>query len=138
MHYQVNQSQFSQNVNKLSKLKRQLQMVHNKSYKCKIPQCVTTARDEYALTTILIIDDKSITSDFLEPLPATISLENFHNCNNCEFYNVYAYLGHVITPNGIKPNPDKVKTIQHFPIPKTTKSIKAFFGLLRYYRKFMS
>lgn len=48
-----------------------------------------------------------------------------------------AYLGHIITPDGIKPNPDKVKAIKQFPIPKTTKQIKAFLGLLGYYRKFI-
>lgn len=48
-----------------------------------------------------------------------------------------AFLGHIITPDGIKPNPDKIKAILHYPIPKTTKEIKAFLGLLGYYRKFI-
>lgn len=47
------------------------------------------------------------------------------------------YLGHVITPEGVKPNPDKIKAIMNYPIPKTTKEIKAFLGLLGYYRKFI-
>lgn len=47
------------------------------------------------------------------------------------------FLGHIITPNGIKPNPDKIKTIENFPIPKTVKQIKSFLGLLGYYRKFI-
>lgn len=48
-----------------------------------------------------------------------------------------AYLGHIVTPQGIKPNPDKVRAIKEFPIPKTTKEIKSFLGLLGYYRKFI-
>lgn len=48
-----------------------------------------------------------------------------------------AYLGHVITREGIKPNPDKIKSIQNYPIPKTSKEIKQFLGLLGYYRKFI-
>lgn len=47
------------------------------------------------------------------------------------------YLGHVITPNGIKPNPDKIKAILDFPIPRTPKELKSFLGLLGYYRKFI-
>lgn len=47
------------------------------------------------------------------------------------------FLGHIITPDGVKPNPDKIKAIQNYPIPKTTKEIKAFLGLLGYYRKFI-
>lgn len=48
-----------------------------------------------------------------------------------------AYLGHIVTAEGVKPNPDKVKAIKCYPIPKTTKEIKGFLGLLGYYRKFI-
>lgn len=48
-----------------------------------------------------------------------------------------AYLGHVIGREGIKPNPDKIKAIQNYPLPKTAKQIKQFLGLLGYYRKFV-
>jgi len=43
----------------------------------------------------------------------------------------------VVTPEGIKPNPNKIKAIKSFPIPKTQKEIKSFLGLLGYYRKFV-
>lgn len=48
-----------------------------------------------------------------------------------------AYLGHVITPSGVKPNPDKISAVMKYPIPKSTKEIKAFLGLLGYYRRFI-
>lgn len=48
-----------------------------------------------------------------------------------------AYLGHIVTPEGVKPNPAKIKAIKAYPIPKTTKEIKGFLGLLGYYRKFI-
>lgn len=48
-----------------------------------------------------------------------------------------SYLGHVVTPEGVKPNPDKILAIKNYPIPKTTKQIKGFLGLLGYYRKFI-
>lgn len=46
-------------------------------------------------------------------------------------------LGHVITPNGIKANPDKIKAIQNYPIPKTLKEIRSFLGITGYYQKFI-
>lgn len=49
-----------------------------------------------------------------------------------------AYLGHVVTPEGVKPNPDKIIAIKNYPIPKTTKEIKGFLGLLGYYRRFIN
>lgn len=48
-----------------------------------------------------------------------------------------AYLGHIVTPEGVKPNPDKIAAIEKFPLPKTSKEIKGFLGLLGYYRKFI-
>lgn len=49
-----------------------------------------------------------------------------------------AYLGHVITDKGIKPNPEKIIiTITNFPTPKNVSEIKSFLGLVGYYRKFI-
>lgn len=48
-----------------------------------------------------------------------------------------AYLGHIISRDGIKPNPDKISAINKYPLPKTPKEIKQFLGLLGYYRKFI-
>lgn len=48
-----------------------------------------------------------------------------------------AFLGHIITPEGIKPNPHKIEAILKYPIPKTPREIKSFLGLLGYYRKFI-
>lgn len=47
------------------------------------------------------------------------------------------YLGHTVTPDGVKPNPDKVIAIQKFPLPQNTKQLKGFLGLLGYYRRFI-
>lgn len=47
------------------------------------------------------------------------------------------YLGHIITPNGVKPNPEKISAVLKYPIPRTTKQIKGFLGLLGYYRRFI-
>lgn len=58
--------------------------------------------------------------------------------NKSEFMKLETvYLGHVISKDGIKPNPEKITAIQRFPIPKTTTEIKRFLGLVGYYRKFI-
>lgn len=48
------------------------------------------------------------------------------------------YLGHIITPEGVKPNPEKILSVKEFPIPKTAKEIKSFLGLIGYYRRFIN
>lgn len=47
------------------------------------------------------------------------------------------FLGHIVSSEGIKPNPNKISAIKNYPLPKTTKEIKGFLGLLGYYRKFI-
>lgn len=47
------------------------------------------------------------------------------------------FLGHVVTRDGIKPNPKRVEGIQKQIIPKTVKEIQSFLGLSGYYRKFI-
>ena len=47
------------------------------------------------------------------------------------------YLGHVITRDGIQPDPEKIKVVQEYPVPRTVKDVRAFMGLTNYYRKFV-
>lgn len=58
--------------------------------------------------------------------------------DKCEFLRKeVAYLGHLITQNGVKPNPNKVDAIENFPEPQTPKDVKSFLGLAGYYRRFI-
>lgn len=45
------------------------------------------------------------------------------------------FLGHIISKDGIKPNPAKLESIKSFAIPQNQKQIKQFLGLTGYYRK---
>ncbi len=47
------------------------------------------------------------------------------------------YLGHVVTPNGVEPNPEKVGVVRDFPVPNNLKELRAFMGLANYYRRFV-
>jgi len=59
--------------------------------------------------------------------------------DKCEFLKkeISEFFGHIITTDGIKPNPNKINAIIKFHIPKTTKGIKSFRGLYGFYRKFI-
>jgi len=46
-------------------------------------------------------------------------------------------LGHVISKDGVKPDPKKLETVRQFPRPKTPKNIKQFLRLAGYYRRFI-
>ena len=47
------------------------------------------------------------------------------------------YLGHIITAEGLKPSPRKVKAVVDAPQPTKLSELKAFLGLLSYYTKFL-
>ena len=48
-----------------------------------------------------------------------------------------AYLGHIISNEGICPDPTKVSTISNFAPPTDAKQLKQFLGLSNYYRKYI-
>ncbi|CAF3796274.1 unnamed protein product [Rotaria sp. Silwood1] len=47
------------------------------------------------------------------------------------------YLGHIVTQDGIKPDPTLTKAVTDFPQPRTIKDVQSFLGLTGYYRRFI-
>jgi hypothetical protein len=59
--------------------------------------------------------------------------------SKCDFFtDTIEYLGHVVGPDGIWPNPKLVQALQDFPKPTTLKEMQSFLGLANYYRKFIN
>ena len=58
--------------------------------------------------------------------------------SKCDFFkSEIHYLGHLISPKGISPLPNKLDSIKHMPVLNSVKEIKQFLGLTGYYRKFV-
>ena len=49
-----------------------------------------------------------------------------------------SFLGHVISQNVVSTDPEKIKAVQDWPIPKCVKDVRSFLGLTSYYRRFIS
>ena len=47
------------------------------------------------------------------------------------------YLGHVISKEGIRPDPAKAVKVQQFPTPVDVTKVRQFLGLVSYYRRFV-
>jgi hypothetical protein len=59
--------------------------------------------------------------------------------SKCEFFKTrITFLGHLITPEGIHPDPNKIKVVQNWPVPSTVREVRAFLGLCNYFRKFIN
>ena len=39
------------------------------------------------------------------------------------------FLGHIITPEGVKPNPKKIDAIVRYPVPKTLTELRSYDDL---------
>ena len=56
----------------------------------------------------------------------------------CEFMKEeIEFLGFIVTRKGLKVNPAKVKVIKEWPRPSTLRDLRAFLGLVQYFRRFI-
>ncbi len=55
----------------------------------------------------------------------------------CVAAKTITFLGHVVSKEGIRPNPGKTEAVLHFPTPKNVTSVRSFLGLIGYYRKYV-
>ncbi|GFT51447.1 retrovirus-related Pol polyprotein from transposon 297 [Trichonephila clavipes] len=46
-------------------------------------------------------------------------------------------LGHLVSSNGVRPDPNKIKAVRNFPTPKNIHDIRSFLGLCSYFRRFI-
>lgn len=61
----------------------------------------------------------------------TINLEKSQFCK-CDM----KFLGHVITSEGITPDPENVRAIKEFPTPTCRKELRSFLGMVGFLRKY--
>ncbi|UYV70948.1 K02A2.6-like [Cordylochernes scorpioides] len=48
-----------------------------------------------------------------------------------------AYLGHIISAEGVQTDPEKTETVRMWPAPKDLTQLRSFLGLCTYYRRFI-
>jgi hypothetical protein len=60
---------------------------------------------------------------------------NLDKCHFCK--KEISFLGHLVSEEGIKPDPAKVDKVENFSVPINTTELRGFIGLASYYRRFV-
>lgn len=60
------------------------------------------------------------------------------NIEKCSFWmQQLPFLGHVVSPKGIAPDPQKIEAVHQIQPPKNVTQLRSFLGLVGYYRQFI-
>ena len=83
---------------------------------------------------ILIYSKSERTRRILENGVTTLRQEQLHaEQSKCEFWlESIAFLGHMVSKEGISVDPSKIQAVKDWPVSKTITEIKNFIGLARY------
>jgi transposase InsO family protein len=92
------------------------------------------------LDDVLCMSDSS--EEHLAHLEQVLQLLRKHRLyaklSKCDFFKEQIkYLGHILSKDGVRPDPDKVKSLLDWPSPTDAKGVQRFLGLANYFRKFI-
>ena len=113
------------------------------SFCCLMEKCLG---DQQFVTLLLYLDDICIFAptidDMLDHNQLVLNrLKQFKlkiKCEKCQFFSTSVlFLGYVLLAEGISANPEKVEKVKTWPVPKNTKDVQSFLGLVSYYRQFI-
>ena len=95
---------------------------------------------------LINLDDIIIFSDtfdtHLDRLEAVLEKLDQHNlklkASKCDFFkSQVTYLRHVVSEDGIKTDPEKIRVLKDWPVPKSVRNVRKFLGFSGYYRRFL-
>ena len=88
---------------------------------------------------IVIGDDVSSCRRNLEEVFVRIRAANLKlKPSKCELFKTeIAYLGHIVSANGVSTDPKKIKAVNDWPVPLYVTDVRGFLGFCNYYRRFI-
>ena len=113
------------------------------SFCCLMEMCLG---DQQYLTLLFYLDDICIFSSSVDEMLNRIEmvLKRLQDFNlkikpkkSFFFQSKVLFLGHILSKDGISPNPEKIQKVKDWPVPTNAKEVHSFLGLASYYRRFV-
>ena len=95
---------------------------------------------------VIYLDDILVFSNSLEEhydhvrqvLRRLIEHKLYIKLSKCEFHTTETeFLGFKVSPRGVRVDPERLKTVDEWPEPRTVRDIRVFIGFMNYYRRFI-
>ncbi len=95
---------------------------------------------------LVFLDDLIVYSDSLEEHESRLisvlgRLREYGlklSLDKCKFFQTEVrYLGHIVSREGVKTDPEKIRALKTWPRPQNLKELKSFLGFSGYYRRFI-
>ena len=100
-----------------------------------LDQCVIAYLDD------ILIYSKTLDQHIRDVLKVLKCLDEVHlklEPEKCEFHKQEVpFLGYIVTTNGLRQDPEKVKSILEWPAPTNVKEVQSFLGVVNFNRKFI-
>jgi hypothetical protein len=129
-HYEFNVMPFG-----LTNAPASFQSLMNDIFRDMLDECVVIYLDDILIYSKTVEEHKEHVRRVLKRLQEH---QLFAKASKCSFFvDTIEYLGFIVGPDGVKPNPDLISALERFPRPHTLKELQSFLGLANYYRKFV-
>ena len=111
------------------------QTLMNKIFSQQIVKSVLVYLDDILVYSKTLEDHLTHLREVFEILRTQKFFCRLHKChfNDTEM----KYLGHLISIDRVRPDPDKVEKVKEWPRPTTVQEVRAFLVLANYFREFM-
>ena len=102
--------------------------------------------DQQYITQLFYLDDICVFSSTVDEMLDRVALVLGHlkefnlkikPKKTYSFQSSVVFLGHVLSKDGISPNPEKVSKVKDWPVPKSAKEAHSFLRLASYYCRFI-